>query len=62
MPHVEFFLTIAAIAAAAGLMILACHRPLQQALGELLVVSTRACLSIRQAQNTYSAVDDRRSS
>jgi len=34
MPHVEFFLTIAAIAAATGLMILACHRPLKGALGE----------------------------
>ena len=34
MPHVEFFLMIAAIAAAAGLMILACHRPLKGALGE----------------------------
>ena len=34
MPHLEFFLMIAAIAAAAGLMILACHRPLKGALGE----------------------------
>ena len=34
MPHAEFFLTIAAIAALAGLMILACHRPLKGALGE----------------------------
>jgi POT family proton-dependent oligopeptide transporter len=32
MPHAEFFLMIAAIAAAAGLMILACHRPLKGAL------------------------------
>jgi hypothetical protein len=29
MLHVVFFLMIAAIAAAAGLMILACHRPLK---------------------------------
>jgi POT family proton-dependent oligopeptide transporter len=34
MPHIEFFLMIAAIAAGAGLMILACHRPLRGALGE----------------------------
>jgi len=34
MPHVEFFLMIAAVAACAGLMILACHRPLKGALGE----------------------------
>ena len=34
MPHIEFFLMIAAIAAGAGLMILACHRPLKGALGE----------------------------
>ncbi len=34
MPHIEFFLMIAAIAACAGLMILACHRPLKGALGE----------------------------
>ncbi|MGA8952922.1 MAG: peptide MFS transporter [Xanthobacteraceae bacterium] len=34
MPHLEFFLLIAAIAAGAGLMILACYRPLKGALGE----------------------------
>ena len=34
MPHVEFFLMIGGIAACAGLMILACHRPLKGALGE----------------------------
>jgi hypothetical protein len=34
MPHVEFFLMIAGIAAAAGAMILAGHRPLKGALGE----------------------------
>ncbi|HUI13017.1 MAG TPA: peptide MFS transporter [Xanthobacteraceae bacterium] len=34
MPHVEFFLMIAAIAAVAGLMILACHRPLRGMLRE----------------------------
>jgi POT family proton-dependent oligopeptide transporter len=34
MPHLEFFLMVAGIAAAAGLMILACHRPLKGALGE----------------------------
>ena len=34
MPHIEFFLIIGAIAAAAGLIILACHRPLKGALGE----------------------------
>ena len=34
MPHIEFFLMIAGIAACAGLMILACHRPLKGALGE----------------------------
>ena len=34
MPHLEFFLMIAGIAAAAGLMILACHRPLKGALGD----------------------------
>ncbi len=34
MPHIEFFLMIGAIAAGAGLMILACHRPLKGALGE----------------------------
>jgi proton-dependent oligopeptide transporter, POT family len=34
MPHIEFFLMIAGIAALAGLMILACHRPLKGALGE----------------------------
>jgi hypothetical protein len=34
MPHIEFFLMIATIAAGAGLMILACHRPLKGALGE----------------------------
>ncbi len=33
-PHIEFFLMIAAIAAGAGAMILACHRPLKGALGE----------------------------
>jgi proton-dependent oligopeptide transporter, POT family len=35
MAHIEFFLMIAGIAALAGLMILACHRPLKGALGEL---------------------------
>jgi proton-dependent oligopeptide transporter, POT family len=34
MAHNEFFLMIAAIASCAGLMILACHRPLKGALGE----------------------------
>jgi len=34
MPHVEFFPMIASIAAAAGAMILACHRPLRGALRE----------------------------
>src|ERR1700735_3541165 len=34
MPHIEFFLMIGGIAAGAGLMILACHRPLKGALGE----------------------------
>ena len=34
MAHIEFFLMIAGIAAAAGAMILACHRPLKGALGE----------------------------
>ncbi len=34
MPHIEFFLMIAAIAALAGAMILACHRPLKGALRE----------------------------
>src|SRR5579863_5574326 len=34
MAHIEFFLMIASIAACAGAMILACHRPLKGALGE----------------------------
>jgi len=34
MPHVEFFLTIAAIAACAGVMILVWHRPLEGSIGE----------------------------
>ena len=34
MERVEFFLMVAAIATAAGLIILACHRPLKGALGE----------------------------
>jgi proton-dependent oligopeptide transporter, POT family len=34
MPHVGFFLMIAAIATCAGAMILVCHRPLRGALGE----------------------------
>jgi proton-dependent oligopeptide transporter, POT family len=34
MPHAEFFLMIAGIAALAGLMILACHRPLRGMLRE----------------------------
>jgi POT family proton-dependent oligopeptide transporter len=34
MPHVEFFLMIAGIAALAGAMIFACHRPLKGALGD----------------------------
>jgi POT family proton-dependent oligopeptide transporter len=34
MPHIEFFLMVAGIAALAGAMILACHRPLKGALGE----------------------------
>jgi proton-dependent oligopeptide transporter, POT family len=33
MPHVAFFLLVGGIAACAGLMILACHRPLKGALG-----------------------------